>query len=182
MISSTAEYALRSIVHLAEQPETAKTAREIAEVTCVPHGYLSKVLRQLADAGLVRSQRGLGGGYTLAHVPSKISVLDVLNAVDPIQRIRSCPLELKSHRKKLCALHHTLDNALSLIEQAFSECTIETLLDDNRNEAPLCRVTREPTNRPVGGNLAYSNGGRGEESPADPPLGAAPPRGKRRKA
>ncbi|NUQ01687.1 MAG: Rrf2 family transcriptional regulator, partial [Armatimonadetes bacterium] len=94
MISQTAEYALRAIVCLAAQPEGRLTTPQIAGATRVPAGYLSKVLQLLGRAGLVRSQRGLGGGFVLARPAELISVLDVVNAVDPIQRITGCPLEL----------------------------------------------------------------------------------------
>ncbi len=66
MISQTVEYALRAVAHLAaESPNSCKTQR-IAEVTQVPSAYLSKVLQSLAKAKIVRSQRGIGGGVTLA--------------------------------------------------------------------------------------------------------------------
>jgi Rrf2 family protein len=60
----------------------------------VPAGYLSKVLQSLGRAQLVNSQRGLHGGFTLARAPSELTVWEVIQAVDPLQRIRSCPLGL----------------------------------------------------------------------------------------
>ena len=73
MISQTAEYALRAIVYLAGQ-ELPQTTQQIAATTRVPAGYLSKVLQALARGGLVHSQRGLHGGFTLAAglVPLRI--------------------------------------------------------------------------------------------------------------
>ena len=64
MISQTAEYALRAMVFLAMR-ESAATNEQIAQVTKVPPGYLSKILQQLGKAKLVSSQRGLGGGFVL---------------------------------------------------------------------------------------------------------------------
>ena len=97
MISQTAEYALRAVVALAQSPEKTHTATEIARLTKVPEHYLSKVLHALAKAEVVRSQRGLHGGYVLAHSPDQLSLLTVINAVDPIKHIESCPLKLESH-------------------------------------------------------------------------------------
>ena len=69
MISQTTEYALRAIVFLADSPTEAHTAEAIAEGTKVPVGYLSKIMQGLAKAGLVSSQRGLYGGFTLIKSP-----------------------------------------------------------------------------------------------------------------
>ncbi|MEX2213522.1 MAG: Rrf2 family transcriptional regulator [Phycisphaeraceae bacterium] len=140
MISQTSEYALRAIVHLADQAESSLTTPQIAETTRVPVGYLAKVLGQLAKAGLVRSQRGLHGGFSIARAPQDITVLDVINAVDPVQRIHTCPLGLKAHGKKLCPLHRQLDDAMASIERAFGSSTIADLLADPSSSKPLCDV------------------------------------------
>src|SRR5690606_24224619 len=111
LFSQTAEYALRAVVCLAQHADTSLTTQQIAEMTRVPPGYLSKVLQSLARAKLVASQRGIGGGFTLLRPPDKITILDVLNIVDPLVRIKTCPLGLKSHGTKLCALHRRIDEA-----------------------------------------------------------------------
>jgi Rrf2 family protein len=137
MISQTAEYALRAIVFLADQGE-ARTTQEIAAATRVPASYLSKVMQSLSRARVVRSQRGLHGGFTLATSPNELSVWDVIEAVDPIQRIRTCPLGLKAHGTKLCPLHRRLDDALALVENAFRESTVTDLLQEPTKSKPLC--------------------------------------------
>src|SRR5690606_18982460 len=110
MISQTVEYALRAAVFLASESDAARTTGEIAQRTRVPPAYLSKVLQSLSRAGIVHSQRGIGGGFTLALDARKLTILEVVNAVDPIQRIRECPLGLESHGVRLCPLHRRLDN------------------------------------------------------------------------
>ncbi len=133
MISSTAEYALRAIVHLATRSEKAQTAQQIAEITRVPSGYLSKVLQDLAKARIVLSQRGPNGGFTLSRPPEEISILEVINAVDPIQRIHACPLGLPEHGTKLCALHQRLDDAMSYVEQMFRDSTMADMMKPSRS-------------------------------------------------
>ncbi len=137
MISQTAEYALRAVVFLASQNDP-QTNQQIAAATRVPAGYLSKVLQNLARAELVQSQRGLHGGFTLLKQPKKISVWDVINAVDPLQRIRSCPLGLKSHGVNLCPMHRRLDDAMESVERAFRNSTVAELLADPNPSRPLC--------------------------------------------
>jgi Rrf2 family protein len=141
MFSQTAEYALRAIVHLAAKSGSAQTTQQIAEATRVPTGYLSKVMQALARAGLVNSQRGLHGGFTLAIEPARLTVFDVIQAVDPIRRIRSCPLGLPGH-VNLCPLHRRLDQAIRMLEEALRGSTIAELLaePDARKgiPVPLC--------------------------------------------
>ena len=65
MFSRTVEYALRAVVHLADQAPAARTTDQIAAATLVPKAYLSKVIQGLRRAGLLQSKRGLGGGVAL---------------------------------------------------------------------------------------------------------------------
>ncbi len=138
MISQTAEYALRAIAHLASQPAVAQTTQQIADTTHVPPPYLSKVLQALARAGLIRSQRGLHGGFHLVKDPETLTVYDVVQAVDPLRRITTCPLGLKAHGTHLCPLHRRLDDALSLVEQSFRDSTMADLLREPNTSKPLC--------------------------------------------
>lgn len=137
MISQTAEYALRAVVFLAKSTGTAYTSDQIAKATQVPAPYLSKVLQPLIKARLVQSQRGLGGGFSLEKKPELITILQVINAVDPIERIEVCPLGLDEHTGRLCPLHKRLDDAVALIEEAFAKTTIDELLQSPADR-PLC--------------------------------------------
>ena len=145
MISQTAEYALRAIVYLADQSDTPQTTQQIAEVTRVPAGYLAKVMQGLSRSGLVRAQRGLHGGFTLAVPPKDLTVLDVVEAIDPLRRIEHCPLGIVSHQS-LCPLHRRLDNAVAMVEKALGSSTIaELLVEPKRGKVPkpLCSITDE---------------------------------------
>lgn len=138
MISQTAEYALRAVVCLGSQPHDPMTTQQIAEMTRVPAGYLAKVLQLMGRVDLVKSQRGLHGGFTLTRPPEEMTVLEVINAVDPVQRIRKCPLGLESHGPNLCPLHKRLDDAMAMIETAFADTTIAALLREPTDSPPLC--------------------------------------------
>ncbi len=139
MILKTAEYALRAVVVLARDPGRAYSADEIAKATRMPRRYAHKVLQALVRGRLVRSQPGPGGGYALLHSPEEVSILDVVEAVEPIPRIRRCPLGLKSHTK-LCPLHQQLDEAAAATERAFAQVTIAQLLNQADSVPPLCEL------------------------------------------
>jgi Rrf2 family protein len=81
LFSAKMEYALRSILYLAQQPSGLPVqSRDIAEAEHIPGPYLDQILAVLKRAGLVRSIRGIGGGYELARSPTQITVGDVLRA------------------------------------------------------------------------------------------------------
>jgi Rrf2 family transcriptional regulator, nitric oxide-sensitive transcriptional repressor len=141
MLSKTAEYALRAAVWLAQSPETPASADHLAEVTHVPRRYLHKVVQDLVRAGLVRSQPGPGGGYSLARLPKNISILDIVNAVAPLERIRHCPLGLPSHTK-LCPLHTELDRVYAHAEEALGRVTLAKLVRSSSSIIPLCEIVR----------------------------------------
>ncbi len=135
MISQTAEYALRAMVYLADQTEP-KTTQSISAATRVPTGYLAKVMQSLSRSRLVNAQRGLHGGFTLASGADEVTVLQVINAVDPIRRFHECPLGL--HGIDLCPLHRSLDDAAQAIEATFGDTTVADLVNVPAYRKPLC--------------------------------------------
>jgi len=139
MLSKTAEYALRAIACLAANGERPASADTLAEKTRVPRRYLHRVLQDLVRSTLVRSRSGPGGGYELAQSPDDITILNVVNSVAPLERIKSCPLGLKTHTA-LCPLHAELDRAYAATEDAFRRVTIRELLDSTSNILPLCET------------------------------------------
>lgn len=139
MISKTAEYALRAMTCLATRVDQPASADFLSEKTKVPRRYLHRVLQDLAAAELLRSRSGPGGGYEIIQEASEITILDVINAVSPLERIRKCPLGLVSH-KELCPLHAELDKAYAATEEAFRNVTIQQLLDSTSPIVPLCEI------------------------------------------
>jgi Rrf2 family protein len=140
MFTQTAEYALRAVVSLADSGGQPLTTQQIAKTTQVPLDYLSKVMQSLGRGGLVESQRGKHGGFKLAKPANRLTILDVLNAVDPLPRIHTCPLRLKRHGKQLCPLHRRLDDAVSAVEKAFADTPMSDLLAPQAEIRPLCAV------------------------------------------
>jgi Rrf2 family nitric oxide-sensitive transcriptional repressor len=138
MFSITAEYALRAMVFLALRHGSAQTAQQIAAETKTPVDYLFKVLQSLARAGLVQAQRGKRGGFSLLNDPAEVSIWQILQAVDPIRRIATCPLGLAAHGVRLCSLHRKLDDAMRQVEEAFVSTMLSDLIDEASPIRPLC--------------------------------------------
>jgi Rrf2 family protein len=95
-LSKKADYGLIALKHLAQHTDGSVSAREIAVEYRIPAPLLAKVLQRLARKGLLVSQQGINGGYVLARDPSKISIVDVMEAIDgpigmtPCERGSSC--------------------------------------------------------------------------------------------
>lgn len=139
MINQAGEYALRAVVHLA-RTDAGKpaAASEVAIATKVPQAYLQKILRTLTKHKLLIAQRGMGGGFMLAKLPSAISVLEVLKACDSgPNRIERCPLGITGHTQ-LCTLHKLIDQQTASVESTFATTSIADLLENENGIRPLC--------------------------------------------
>jgi Rrf2 family nitric oxide-sensitive transcriptional repressor len=139
-VSHTAEYALRAVVWLAQHPGEPQTTQALAEATRVSQTYLPKVFQHLIRAGVISGQRGVGGGYTLQRNPEALTLLDVVDCVDPIERIETCPLNLATHGANLCPLHRVLRDAIEEVRSRLSAVTIASVVRDAGDLKPLCDV------------------------------------------
>lgn len=82
-VSTRGDYACRALLSLALRAEAGPTSvRDIAERTGLPQPYLEQILLALKGAGLVRSKRGVGGGYVLARSAEQILLSEIVSAVD----------------------------------------------------------------------------------------------------
>ena len=167
MFSQTTEYALRAMSCLAYAPDSPVSTIDLATQTKVPPNYLAKVLQILAGEGLITGRRGVGGGYRLSRPPAEITMLEVINAVNPIERIRQCPLGIKSHGTKLCSLHRRLDGGAASIIDLYGGITFEDIVrGESEPRRPLCDTgERSPTGLTFNGGSISSGtptGGQGQ--------------------
>ena len=139
-LTQTAEYALRAVIWLAQHPGEPQTKTAIGQATQVPSSYLPKVLQPLIRGQLIRAQRGIGGGYTLAKEASEITLLEVINEVDPIQPIETCPLSLASHGKNLCPLHSLLNKNILAEQDRLQRTLVSDVMRGKSSPTPLCDV------------------------------------------
>jgi len=138
MFSQSVDYALRATVCLAMNSDKVLTTEFIAQITKVPAPYLAKIIKSLSRVGIITSQRGVKGGSRLAKAAASISVLDVMNAVDPMKRIDYCPLNLPNHGINLCPMHHKLNDAITVVERVLSESSIQDLISEKTQSIPMC--------------------------------------------
>jgi Rrf2 family protein len=90
-LTKKADYALMAMKHLAERSTGAsRSAKDVADAYGIPPEALAKILQRLAKAGLLQSQHGTNGGYTLARPAHTISAFEVIKAIDGPLFITSC--------------------------------------------------------------------------------------------
>lgn len=107
MFSRSVEYAIRALTFLAaQQPGKLSGAREIAEAESIPMPFLWKILQKLAAKKLVRSFRGVRGGYELARPPQRITLDKILKEMGEAEALERCILGFAECRdKNPCPLH-----------------------------------------------------------------------------
>ncbi|MFO0754395.1 MAG: Rrf2 family transcriptional regulator [Thermodesulfovibrionales bacterium] len=105
-ISREADYAIRCILHMAQEPGTLHLIADIAKGQEVPKSFLAKILQKLVRAGIVSSTRGVNGGFSLNRLPADITLLDVIEAVEGPLSLNVCVVDNKAcRRKKACSVH-----------------------------------------------------------------------------
>jgi Rrf2 family protein len=107
VVSKTALHAIRALCALAKLADGERAgAASIAEAIGAPPNYLGKLLQNLSRQGLVESQKGLGGGFRLARPAESITLTDVVDPIDQVDRWSECLLGLKQcSNEDACVVH-----------------------------------------------------------------------------
>ncbi len=91
LITRATEYAIRAILYLAKQPKDEIVyKKDICETQHITPAFLTKILQPLIKAGIVGSQRGVGGGFFLARDPGEVTLLDVVKAEEGPLYLNKC--------------------------------------------------------------------------------------------
>jgi Rrf2 family iron-sulfur cluster assembly transcriptional regulator len=144
LLSQTAEYALRAMAWLALAPKGKPVrAADLSHATGIPAYYVSKVLRRLVLANLLESQKGQGGGFSLARAPREITFIDILSAVDALPTQGRCAFGWgQCDATNTCPLH----NAWSQLDQRIRDWATSTNLEEIANLAATGPRSPEPSN------------------------------------
>jgi Rrf2 family protein len=139
------------MITLAEATGEPLTSERIAEITRVPGDYAVKVLQWLGRADMVRGQRGRKGGFRLNCDPRTTTLLDVVNVIDPLERISACPLGREAHQDGLCPLHSRLDEVVAILIDSLAQMTLESVVN-GRQGPTLCQPDGVPLRATAGGS------------------------------
>ena len=128
-ISKLADYGTVIMAHLARHSRLPLNAKDVAIATHIMLPTVTKLLKQLAQAGLLASQRGIKGGYYLTNEAEKISLADIINALDGNVALTEC-----SHSKGVCiverncAIRRSWRNVSSVISDVLSKVTLAEMI------------------------------------------------------
>jgi Rrf2 family protein len=90
-LTSAADYAIRAMIHLACLPDGGVALRsEIAEAQYIPTSFMAKILRSLVRARLLRSSRGVNGGFSLARPAAEVNMLEIVEAIEGPLALTDC--------------------------------------------------------------------------------------------
>ena len=144
-ITRQADYAVRSMVHLAELPLDGRiSTASISAAEGIPLPFLTKVISRLATAGLVTTSRGMGGGVSLGRSPEQISLLQVVEAVDGPIMLNHCLLRQGAcERDAHCAAHEVWSEIQSRLVTELSSVTMKDLAERQNEKARIRNNGRE---------------------------------------
>lgn len=149
-LSKRADYALISMKHLATaEPDRAASTREISQAYGIPVEILAKVLQRLARVGLLTSQQGIHGGYQLSRPASRISIAQVIEAIDGPLNMTACSAEDEScDQFSRCNVRDPLRRIKDRIVGTLTESSVADLVDQ-----PVAPVVFHTTSRALSGSL-----------------------------
>lgn len=118
LITRATEYAVRAVLHLSKQPKgEIVLKKDICEAQDVTPAFLTKILQPLIKAGVVGSQRGVGGGFYLIKDPAEVTLFDVIASQEGPVYLNQCLIRDDSCvRQPLCPVH----GAWAEIRESFS--------------------------------------------------------------
>lgn len=144
MISQTAKHAIAALSVLAQAaPSQYLGAGDIAGEIDAPRNYLGKLLQSLIAQGLVQSQKGKGGGFRLARSPDQITLFEVVNPIDRLDRWSNCFLERRPcSAESLCVLH----DRWAVVRDVYIDFLKSTTLAElpSRDRCPTVSVSNPP--------------------------------------
>ncbi|MEI6048300.1 MAG: Rrf2 family transcriptional regulator [Bacteroidota bacterium] len=135
MLSNSCRYGIRAVIYLASQPlSNGKTGiRKISSDLDLPTPFLAKILQQLAKQKILSSSKGPHGGFSLLKDPRKITLLDIVSAIDGNDVFTNCVMHNGScegvkENKKHCPLHDDYEKTRMDLIRLFSNKTIYELV------------------------------------------------------
>lgn len=137
-LNQATDYACRAVLHLAELPfGSVVNAQTLSEVESIPLRFLLKIMRTLTKAGLIKSYRGVDGGFGLAKPPEEISLLDVVTAREGPIVIHRCLAEREAcskHCTHECPVHATLGRLQDELVAGLRQATFQALVEEKRKK------------------------------------------------
>ena len=126
-------YGLRLLMTLGCRSETRLTSVKLAKLIQVPRQFALKIAQTLTQAGMIRAQRGVGGGIELARSPSTITLFDIMQATDTPRALNACLLDPKACTRSIhCAAHQELRRIQAILDRELRNVTLADLISQQK--------------------------------------------------
>lgn len=146
-ITREADYAIRCMVCLAQDPGRNITVRELARRMKIPRSFLAKLVQKLVRAGLLKSEKGVQGGFRPAYKPAEINLLQIVEAVQGPLSINICTINKKAcPQSGSCTVHPVWSEIQNMIKKKLARNNLKKLTDNparKKTEGVLKRPLRQ---------------------------------------
>jgi len=123
------DYGLRIVLVLGCRPTERLTSEALSEAIEVPRQFTLKIAQILTKAGLIKAQRGVGGGIQLARSPDSITLYDIISAADTPRALNECLINPKACTRTLfCATHQELRGIQTRLDNNLKKVTLAQLI------------------------------------------------------
>jgi Rrf2 family protein len=134
-ITKETDYAIRCVHYLSSHWGSVTMIGEIAKKMCIPKSFLAKILQKLSRAEIVRSYRGINGGFELTRSPENITLLDVIESIEGPVAMNSCAIEKKICRfSGTCSVHPVWIEIRAKVESILREKNFANLVSLSQNK------------------------------------------------
>jgi len=141
MLSATCKYGIRAVLYISSKPDTKVNVglKEISENLKIPQPYLAKILQVLARRKILRSTKGPHGGFYLLVPAEKLTLMDIIDAIDGRDFFDSCYVtgercNFDKPDDGRCILHNDLREEKMRLEKFFSSKTVDQIIARVRND------------------------------------------------
>jgi Rrf2 family protein len=144
-ITAKSDYALRALIEIARRGDAQPvSAEELGRLQDIPHGFLQAILADLRRAGVVMAQRGQSGGWRLSADPDKVSVADVIRAVDgPLVSVYGLRPEAVQYNDAAAVLQHVWIASRHSLRDVLENVTVRQLAEGKLPKAVSKRTDDE---------------------------------------
>ncbi|RMH59115.1 MAG: Rrf2 family transcriptional regulator [Candidatus Hydrogenedentota bacterium] len=133
MLTRTGDYAVRAMIRLAEMRERKYVgAGELARELDLPANYLGKIMSRLAQAGVLESRKGLGGGFRLKGDPGTVTLMDILDPIEDLRSFKNCIFDSANECDPLhpCKMHDQWTDVRDRHIRMLESTTLESLVGE----------------------------------------------------
>jgi Rrf2 family protein len=133
MFSKACEYGIRAMMYIAQKSKAGERVgiKEISKGIDSPEPFMAKILQDLSRKGLVLSIKGPNGGFYMDSIHKRISLADIVSAIDGNQVFDGCGLGLKAcNERRPCPIHYDFKALRSKLKSMLESTQIEEFTED----------------------------------------------------